>query len=63
MQQTAFPNKIIMRDPARAIRISCRGPLHDADSLSEQRDSLFHRKHAALKDFQSSHIWKEQFLA
>ena len=64
MQQSAFPNiVIIMRDPAHIIRISCRDPLHDADAFSEQYDRLFSRRHAVLKDFQNSQVWKEQLMA
>ena len=64
MKQTSFPNiVVIMRDPAHIIRISCRDPLHDADSFSEQYDRLFDRRHAVLKDFQNSNVWREQFMA
>ncbi len=64
MQQTLFPNiVIIMRDPAHIIRISCRDPLHDADAFSEQYDRLFDRRHALLKEFQNSNVWREQLMA
>ena len=64
MQQSVFPNTvIIMRDPAHIIRISCRDPLHDAGAFSEQYDRLFSRRHAVLKDFQNSQVWKEQLMA
>ena len=64
MQQTVCPNiVIVMRDPAHIIRISCRDPLHDAHEFSEQYNRLFDRRHALLKEFQNSHIWKEQLQA
>ena len=64
MQKSAFPNiVIIMRDPAHIIRISCRDPLHDAHAFSEQYDRLFNRRHALLKEFQNSNIWREQLMA
>ena len=64
MQEGKFPNiVIIMRDPAHIIRISCRDPLHGAEAFGEQYDRLFHKRHAVLKDFQNSHVWKEQLMA
>ena len=64
MQQTQFPNiAITMRDPAHIIRISCRDPLHDADAFSEQYDRLFDRRHALLKEFLNSNVWREQLMA
>ena len=64
MQQTSFPNiVIIMRDPAHIVRISCRDPLHDAAEFSEQYSRLFDRRHAVLKEFQNSDVWRRQLLA
>jgi hypothetical protein len=54
---------IIMRDPARIIRTSCRDPLHDAEVFGEQYDRLFGQRHAVLKDFMNSGMWQDQLEA
>ncbi len=54
---------IIMRDPAHIIRTTCRDPLHDGAVFREQYARLFGDRHAVLKDFQHSTMWRDQLEA
>ena len=64
LKATKMPNIcIILRDPAHVIRPSVRDPLHDADQFKAQNDRLFGNRHAVLKEFQNSCVWKDQLEA
>jgi hypothetical protein len=48
---------LILRDPAHAVRIACRDPLHAETRFKEQMDRLFGR-HGLVPDVQYSEVWK-----
>ena len=50
-----FPNAVyLIRDPAHAIRIACRNPLHCDDLFGEIWEELANKRHALLPDIQNS---------
>ena len=48
---------LILRDPAHAVRIACRDPLHAEARFKEQLDRLF-GKHGLVPDVQYSDVWR-----
>ena len=59
-----FPNiKMILRDPAHAIRTACQEPLIRSGRFEEQNKRLFTAKHALLKDLRFSECWQARLRA
>lgn len=59
-----FPNiKLILRDPAHAIRTACQEPLIRSGRFEEQNKRLFTAKHALLKDLRFSECWQARLRA
>jgi len=48
----AMPNVVlVLRDPARVIRIACKEPLRRTGRFEEQYKRLFGDRHALLEDW------------
>ena len=59
-----MPNiKMILRDPAHAIRTACQEPLIRSGRFEEQNKRLFTAKHALLKDLRFSECWQARLRA
>lgn len=53
---------LIIRDPAHAVRIACRDPLHMEARFQEQHDRLFGR-HGLIPDVKNSFQWRLKLQA
>ena len=61
--QTAMPNvRLILRDPAHAMRIATGQPLTLANGFSEFWSDSFDNKHALVPDIQNSDAWQTKLM-
>lgn len=51
------------RDPAHAVRIAVRDPLHAVKRFKEQWESLFNGQHALVPDIMNSEVWRAKLVA
>ena len=59
-----FPNlKILIRDPAHAIRIAYKNPLHCDELFGQVWEDLFDGRHALAPDLMNSDKWSSLLVA
>ena len=59
-----LPNLIwCSRDPAHAVRIAARDPLHAVQRFNDQWESLFNGRHALVPDVMNSDVWRAKLVA
>ena len=58
------PNLVVLaRDPAHAVRIACRDPLHTEERFAEQWERIFNKKTAIIPEIQHSDQLRARLVA
>ncbi len=64
LKNNGFPNiAFFIRDPAHAVRIAARDPLHADEKFGAFWTEVFDARHALIPDIQNSEVWRARFQA